>query len=111
MLLYLTVLFDISPQPFPVMVLLPPIVSALLDGPSPKIHRSFGILDFGDGCRGYVDSGQTKHFCQVRWLLLANNGTNGSAVAESSKSWQRSSRSICTVCVVPVGGEVHWEPG
>ena len=23
--------------------------------------------------------GQTKHFCQVRWLLLANNGTNGSA--------------------------------
>ena len=42
-LLYLTVLFDIIPQPFPVMVLLPPIVSALSDGPSPKKHISFGF--------------------------------------------------------------------
>ena len=42
-LLYLTLLFDISPQLFPVMVLLPPIVSALSDGPSPKIHSSFGF--------------------------------------------------------------------
>src|SRR4051812_23791986 len=42
-LLYLTVLSDISPQPFPVMVLLPPIVSALGDGPRPNAHNAFGV--------------------------------------------------------------------
>jgi len=28
-----------------------------------------------------VDSGQTKHCCQVCWLLLANNGTNAKQLA------------------------------
>ena len=63
MLLYLTSVFDISPQPFPVMVLLPPIVSPL----SPKIHRFFRVLDLGDGLSADVDAvrKQTKHLCQV----------------------------------------------
>ena len=33
-------------------------------------------LNFGNGCRGYIDSGQTKQRCQVCWLLLANSGLN-----------------------------------
>jgi hypothetical protein len=32
-----------------------------------------------DGLSADVDSGQTTHRCQVCWLLLANNGTNGTA--------------------------------
>ena len=33
----------------------------------------------GHGCRAYIDSGQTKHLCQVCRLLLANSGLNESS--------------------------------
>ena len=43
-----------------------------------KTHGGLvGTLTLATAVRGYIDSGQTKHFCQVRWLLLANSGLNG----------------------------------
>ena len=52
----------------------------LIEPVNAKTHAGVGNeSNLGNGCRAYVDSGQTKHFCQVRWLLLANNGTNATA--------------------------------
>ena len=42
----------------------------------PRHMAVSSTFDFGNGCRGYIDGGQTKHFCQVRWLLLADSGLN-----------------------------------
>ena len=44
-------------------------------------------MDLGDGLSGDVDSRTNQALCQVRWLLLANNGTNAVPVAELVKSW------------------------
>ena len=48
----------------------------LIEPVNAKTHGFRQHLNLGNGCRAYVDSGQTKHCCQVRWLLLANSGTN-----------------------------------
>ena len=52
----------------------------LIEPVNAKTHGGFvTTLYFGNGCRGYIDSGQTKHCCQVCWLLLANSGLNESS--------------------------------
>ena len=74
-LLYLTVLSDIQPatnSSYGAAAADRKCVTCL--GPSPNAHIAFGVLNFGNSCRAYFDSGQTKHCCQVRWLPLANNG-------------------------------------
>ena len=62
-------------------------------------------LNLGDGCRAYIDSGQTKHFCQVCWLLLANSGLN--EISGGPVPCSRSGRSARFLSEA----SAHWEPG
>ena len=71
---FLAVLFEAMPQLGALMFGLP---WKLIEPVNAKTHGGFvKELTWATACRTYVDSGQTKHFCQVRWLLLANNRLN-----------------------------------
>ena len=103
---FVAVSFEAMPQLGALMFGLP---WKLIEPVNAKTHGGFGnVLTWAMACRAYVDSGQTKHFCQVRWLLLANSRLNEISVDPVHAV----SVSIWTVCEVPVGRLVaHWEPG